>query len=45
LEDDVRHNEIRTALQGDGAAPKRYLVIAIGTPAQPGELVQVQTQP
>jgi hypothetical protein len=45
LEDDVRHNEIRTALQGDGAAPKRYLVIATGTPAQPGELVQVQTQP
>lgn len=36
---------IRQVLQGDGAAPKRYLVIATGTPAQPGELVQVQTLP
>jgi YVTN family beta-propeller protein len=36
---------IRQVMQGDGAAPKRYLVIATGTPAQPGELVQVQTQP
>jgi YVTN family beta-propeller protein len=34
---------IRQVMQGDGAAPKRYLVIATGTPAQPGELVQVQT--
>jgi YVTN family beta-propeller protein len=36
---------IRQVMQGDGAAPKRYLVIATGTPAQPGEPVQVQTQP
>lgn len=36
---------IRQVMQGEGAAPKRYLVIAAGTPAHPGELVQVQTQP
>jgi YVTN family beta-propeller protein len=36
---------IRQVMLGDGAAPKRYLVIATGTPAQPGELVQIQTQP
>jgi YVTN family beta-propeller protein len=36
---------IRQVMQGDGAAPKRYLVIAAGTPGQPGEPVQVQTQP
>jgi YVTN family beta-propeller protein len=36
---------IRQVMQGDGPAPRRYLVIAAGTPAQPGELVQVQTQP
>jgi YVTN family beta-propeller protein len=36
---------IRQVMQGDGAAPKRYLVIVAGTPAQPGELMQVQTQP
>ena len=31
---------IRQVTQGDGVAQKRYLVIATGTPAQPGELVQ-----
>ena len=36
---------IRQVTQGDGVAQKRYLVIATGTPAQPGELVQIQTQP
>ena len=36
---------IRQVTQGDGAAQRRYLVIVTGTPAQPGELVQVQTQP
>jgi hypothetical protein len=33
---------IRQVTQGDGVAQKRYLVIATGTPAQPGELVQIQ---
>jgi hypothetical protein len=32
-------------IQGDANAPKRYLVIAPGTPAQPGQPVQVQAQP
>jgi hypothetical protein len=36
---------IRQVVQGDVNAPKRYLVIATGTPAQPGEPVQVQMQP
>ena len=36
---------IRQVMQGDGTAPKRYLVIATGTPVQPGEPVQVQTRP
>ena len=36
---------IRQVTQGDGVAQKRYLVIATGTPAQPGDLVQIQTQP
>jgi YVTN family beta-propeller protein len=36
---------IRQVIQGDVNAPKRYLVIATGTPAQPGEPVQVQMQP
>jgi YVTN family beta-propeller protein len=36
---------IRQVVQGDANARKRYLVIATGTPAQPGELVQIQTQP
>jgi len=36
---------IRQVTQGDGVAQKRYLVIATGTPAQPGDLVQMQTQP
>jgi YVTN family beta-propeller protein len=35
---------IRQVTQGDGAAQRRYLVIVTGTPAQPGELVQIQTQ-
>jgi YVTN family beta-propeller protein len=35
---------IRQVVQGEVNAPKRYLVIATGTPAQPGEPVQVQTQ-
>jgi len=34
---------IRQVTQSTGATPKRYLVIAVGTPAQPGEPVQVQT--
>jgi len=36
---------IRQVVQGDVNVPKRYLVIATGTPAQPGELVQIQMQP
>jgi len=36
---------IRQVMQGDGSAPKRYLVIASGTPEKVGEPVQVQTQP
>ena len=36
---------IRQITQGDGTTPKRYLVIAGGTPAQIGEPVQVQVQP
>jgi hypothetical protein len=36
---------IRQITQGDGTTPKRYLVIARGTPAQIGEPVQVQVQP
>jgi YVTN family beta-propeller protein len=36
---------IRQVVQGDVNAPKRYLVIAAGTPAQPGDPVQVQAQP
>ena len=36
---------IRQVIQGDVNAPKRYLVIAPGTPAQPGQPVQVQAQP
>ena len=36
---------IRQVIQGDANAPKRYLVIAPGTPAQPGQPVQVQAQP
>jgi YVTN family beta-propeller protein len=36
---------IRQVVQGDAAAPKRYLVIAPGTPAKPGEPVQLQTEP
>src|SRR5262245_62045767 len=35
---------IRQVTQSAGATPKRYLVIAVGTPAQPGEPVQVQMQ-
>ena len=35
---------IRQVTQGDGTTPKRYLVIARGTPAQIGEPVQVQVQ-
>ena len=33
---------IRQITQGDGTTPKRYLVIARGTPAQIGEPVQMQ---
>jgi YVTN family beta-propeller protein len=33
---------IRQLVQGDGAAPRRYLVIAAGTPASIGALAQVQ---
>jgi YVTN family beta-propeller protein len=36
---------IRQVVQGEVNAPKRFLVIATGTPAQPGEPVQLQTQP
>jgi YVTN family beta-propeller protein len=36
---------IRQVVQGEVNAPRRYLVITTGTPAQPGELVQIQTQP
>jgi hypothetical protein len=36
---------IRQVVQGDVNAPKRYLVIAAGTPKQLGEPVQVQAQP
>jgi len=35
---------IRQVTQSTGTTPKRYLVIATGTPAQLGESVQVQTQ-
>ena len=35
---------IRQVTQSAGATPKRYLVIAVGTPAQPGEPMQVQMQ-
>ncbi len=33
---------IRQLVQGEGAAPRRYLVIAAGTPASIGALAQVQ---
>jgi hypothetical protein len=36
---------IRQITQGDGTTPKRYLVIARGTPTQIGEPVQLQVQP
>jgi YVTN family beta-propeller protein len=36
---------IRQVIQADVNAPKRYLVIAPGTPAQPGQPVQIQAQP
>lgn len=36
---------IRQVVQGDVNTPKRYLVIATGTPAQPGEPIQVEMQP
>ncbi len=36
---------IRQVTQGDGGTQKRYLVIATGTPAQLGELVQIQIAP
>jgi YVTN family beta-propeller protein len=36
---------IRQVVQGDVNAPKRYLVIAAGTPKQLGEPVQVQARP
>ena len=36
---------IRQVIQADVNAPKRYLVIAPGMPAQPGQPVQVQAQP
>jgi len=36
---------IRQVIQGDVNTPRRYLVIAAGTPAQPGQPVQVQAQP
>ena len=35
---------IRQVTQSTGTTPKRYLVIAAGTPAQLGEPVQVQAQ-
>jgi YVTN family beta-propeller protein len=37
--------QIRQVVRGDVKTPKRYLVIATGTPAQPGGPVQVQAQP
>jgi len=37
--------QIRQVVQGDINVPKRYLVIAAGTPAQQGEPLQVETQP
>ncbi len=37
--------QIRQVVQGDVNVPKRYLFIAAGTPAQPGEPVQIETQP
>jgi hypothetical protein len=40
-----RRSRLRQIMQGDGTTPKRYLVIAGGTPAQIGEPVQVQVQP
>src|SRR5260370_42180009 len=36
---------IRQVIQADVNAPKRYLVIAPGTPAQPGQPVKVQAPP
>ena len=36
---------IRQITQGNGTTPKRYLVIARGTPTQIGDPVQVQVQP
>jgi YVTN family beta-propeller protein len=36
--------QIRQVVQGDVNVPKRFLVVAAGTPAQPGEPVQVETQ-
>jgi len=33
---------IRQIVRGDGVGPRRYLVIAPGTAAQPGAPVQVQ---
>jgi YVTN family beta-propeller protein len=36
---------IRQIVQGDVAVPKRYLVIAPGTPGQAGDPVQLQTKP
>jgi len=36
---------LRQVTQGDEAPQARYLVIATGTPAQPGELVQTQIHP
>ena len=36
---------IRQVIQAEVDAPKRYLVIAPGTPAQPGQPVQVQAEP
>jgi hypothetical protein len=35
---------IRQVVKGDGVTQKRYLVIATGTLAQPGQSVQVQGQ-
>jgi len=44
--------QVRLQCPGVGAGPRTrmttplaYLVIATGTPAQPGELVQIQTHP
>ena len=36
---------LRQITQGEGTTPRRYLVIARGTPTQIGEPVQVQVQP